>query len=196
MSESETAGVPGLVAHFERFLGPVRSGWMAAPTGERMPFQVVRWSRGSDVGSMTYSSLGMSRHRLQGRGGDAVRQEFVLLTTPSLPVEYVLSVLNDAGRAALDVGRGLRQGDVLGPVPPPVPGSSMAALYVALPVYFPDEFAVHRPRDGAEVEVLWLVPVSQRESDFVEAYGWEAFEELLATQDPDLVDVYRPEISC
>ena len=195
MWESETAGVPGLVAHFEKFLGPVRSGWMAGPTGDRMPFQVVRWTQGSDVGSMTYSSLGLSRHRLQGRGGVETRQELVLLATPSLPVEYVLTVLNDAGRAALDVGRGLRQGDVLGPVAPPVPGSAMAALYVAMPDYFPDELALYEPGDGPPVEVLWLVPVSAREYDFVEAYGWEAFEDLLEAQDPDLVDVYRSEIS-
>ena len=195
MAEAETVGVSGLVAHFERFLGPVRSGWMADPTGERMPFQVVRWSRGSDVGAMAYSSLGMSRHRLQGRGGVETRQEYVLLVTPSLPVEYVLTVLRDAGQAALAVGRGLRQGDVLGPVAPPVPGSAMAALYVAMPVYFPDDFSLYESGEGPDIEVLWLVPVSQREYDFVEAYGWEAFEELLERQDPDLVDVYRPEIS-
>lgn len=195
MAEAEAAGVPGLVAHFERFLGPVRSGWMAGATGERLPFQVVRWSRGSDVGSLAYSTLGLSRHRLQGRGGAEVRQEFVLLTTPSLPVEYVLTVFEDAGKGVIEVGRGLRQGDLLGPVPPPVPGSGMAALYVAMPVYFSDEFALYEPDDGPDVEVLWLVPVSDREYDFVEAYGWEAFEELLERQDPDLVDVYRPEIS-
>lgn len=182
--------VPGIVAHFEALLGPVRSGWMSTPTGERMPFQVVRYSRGADVGSLAYSSLGFSRHRLD-RDGTPVRQELLVLTTPGLPVEYVLTVMTQATDAVLAEGRALRRGEVLGPVPPPVPGSAMAALYVALPVYFPDDFATCRPDGAAPVEVLWMVPVTDGEAAFVREQGWETFEEVLAAQDPDLVDVYR-----
>lgn len=185
--------VPGLVAHFEAFMGPVRSGWMTAPTGEPMPFQVVRWSRGADVGSLAYSSLGLSRHPLAGPTDEPVRQELLVLATPGLPVEYVLTVMTEAGHAALGRRRALRRGQVLGPVAPPVPGSAMAALYVARPVYFPDELATWHSEAG-DVDVQWLVPISGREAAYVRDHGWEAFEELLAAQDPDLVDVYRGDV--
>lgn len=193
MDRVTRADVPGLVAHFEAVLGPVRSGWMSAPTGELMPFQVVRYSRGADVGSLAYSSLGFSRHQLRAPDGSLVRQELLVLATPGLPVEYVLGVMTQAAQEALRDGRALRRGEVLGPVVPPVPGSAMAALYVALPVYFPDEFTTWRTDDGAgePVDVLWLVPVTDAEAGFVRQHGWESFEELLEAQDPDLVDVYR-----
>lgn len=214
MQDVAPPGMPGLVAHFERFLGPSASGWMRSNTGELLPFQVVRWSRGPDVGSVVYSTLGLSR-TVMDSGCDAprqVRQELVMMVTKSLPAEYVLAVFVDAVSVTVRTGRALARGDVLGPVPPvspagggagltalPAPGrprssiwgSEMSALYVADPVYLPDEFARVGVDDGPEVRMAWLVPITSAEARFVREHGWEEFEELLADQDPDLVDVFR-----
>ncbi|MFC6153094.1 suppressor of fused domain protein [Nocardioides yefusunii] len=216
MGEVVAPGVSGLVAHFERFLGPGTSGWMKSNSGELLPFQVVRWTRGPDVGSVAYSTLGLSRNVLAaGPSGDPtpVRQELVVMVTKSLPVEYVLGVFVDAAHVALSTGRALRRGSVLGPVQPVLPltpspaapaaptapvrprsgiwGSEVSALYVADPVYLPDEFARFAGEGGPDVQVLWLVPITSAEARFVREQGWEAFEDLLVDQDPDLVDVFR-----
>lgn len=191
MAQVAVSDVRGLVQHFESVLGPVRSGWLAAPTGEPLPFQVVRYTRGPDVGSTAYSSLGLSRHPLTAEDGTAVRQEVLVLATKSLPVEYVLSTMQEVTAAMLRTGRPLRQGDVLGPGETHLLHSEMAAVYVALPVYFDDTFATYTTDEGGTVEVMWLVPVSEAEAQFVRGHGWESFEDLLLAQDPDLVDVFR-----
>jgi hypothetical protein len=186
--------VPGLVAHFEQFLGPIASGWMKDPDGSHLPFQVVRYARGPDIGSVAYSTLGFSRRPLPSADGTLLRQEFVVLATKSLPVEYVLGMVRDVAVTAAANGRAPQQGDVFGPVPPPVPNSSMVAAYAAMPVYFDDAFATHQNPSGEVVEVVWLVPITTTEARYVRSHGWEGFEDLLADQDPDLVDVYRAEV--
>lgn len=194
MMQGVGVDVPGLVAHFEQFLGPVASGWMKDPDGEHLPFQVVRYARGPDIGSVAYSTLGFSRRPLSSADGTLLRQEFVVLATKSLPVEYVLGMVRDVAAAAAANCRAPRQGDVFGPVPPPVPQSSMVAAYAAMPVYFDDAFATHVSPSGERVEVVWLVPITTPEAEYVRSHGWEAFEHLLVDQDPDLVDVYRAEV--
>ena len=62
----------------------------------------------------------------------------------------------------------------------------MEALYSAIPVYLPDDFA-----QFDDVVLVWLVPISRAEAAFVTANGWSAFEDLLSETDPDLVDVDR-----
>jgi hypothetical protein len=62
----------------------------------------------------------------------------------------------------------------------------MEALYAAVPVYLPDEFG-----QFGDVVIVWLVPVSRSEADFVFVRGWPAFEERLIDIDPDLTDVDR-----
>lgn len=194
MGQVALIDVPGLVAHFEQFLGPIASGWMKDSSGEQLPFQVVRYAHGPDVGSVAYSTLGLSRRTFAAKDGTGVRQELVILATKSLPVEYVLNVVRDVAASMAERNHALRQGEVLGPVPPPVPRSAMVAVYAALPVYFDDSFATHVSASGEQVELVWVVPVTQPEAQFVRSHGWEAFEDLLADQDPDLVDVFRAEM--
>lgn len=66
----------------------------------------------------------------------------------------------------------------------------MAAFYVAMPAYFPDEFATCQSPDGPIV-IAWLVPISASEAQYVARSGWSAFEDRLVGQDPDLTDFTR-----
>jgi hypothetical protein len=66
-------------------------------------------------------------------------------------------------------------------------------VYVAIPVYFPDDFAVY-DGDGDPIVIAWLVPISADEASYVKQHGWEAFETHLAETDPDLTDVFRPSL--
>ncbi|MFB6720062.1 suppressor of fused domain protein [Kribbella sp. NPDC056345] len=180
-----------LVEHFERVLGPIHTGWSLDPDGAAMPFQIVRFSGGSDADSVGYATLGLSRHLLLSpASGRAIRQELLILAPESLAADRVVSLLFQVGSMAIARQRLLLRGNVIGPADSIVPTSALTALYVTMPVYFPDEFATFSGADG-DVVVAWLVPITTGEADFIADRGWDAFEDQLAEQDPDLVDFHR-----
>jgi hypothetical protein len=94
----------------------------------------------------------------------------------------------------IERGYAYLRGDVIGPRPAFTPGSLLTALYVALPVYFPDEFAVCNSRTLGPIVIFWLVPITSREAEFVRKNGWRAFEKRLIETQPDVVDTRRPEL--
>ena len=67
----------------------------------------------------------------------------------------------------------------------------MEALYVAHPTYFPDEFG-ECSSGGHAMRILWLVPISRPEAQYVRDRGWSAFEDQLVERQPDLTDLLRP----
>ena len=66
----------------------------------------------------------------------------------------------------------------------------MEAIYVSLPIYFPDEFSVYSQNE-IDIAIAWLIPISRSEARYVRERGWRDFEQRLAEIDPDLVNVYR-----
>ena len=66
----------------------------------------------------------------------------------------------------------------------------MDALYVGRPLYQPAGF---NPFDGDTGRVVfwWLIPIYDVEAEFVEAEGWEAFEQLMWDLDVDPTDFTR-----
>ena len=191
MTHASGRDTPSLVEHFERTLGPVHTGWSVDPDGAEMPFQVVRFAGGSDADSVGYATVGLSRQALSSpTSGRLIRQELLMLAPESLAPDRVVSLLLQVGSMALGTRRALLRGDVIGPAGALVPGSDLTALYVTMPVYFPDEFAMFAGEDG-DVVVAWLVPITTREADFISRHSWDAFEDKLSEQDPDLVDFRR-----
>lgn len=57
-------------------------------------------------------------------------------------------------------------------------------------MYFPDEFATYREADR-DVVMVWLIPITRSEAEFVRAHGWSRFEDELVKADPDLIDLRR-----
>ena len=104
------------------------------------------------------------------------------------------ALLQQVGMEVIAGGRPVLRGEVIGPRGALVAGSEMEALYAALPVYFPDDFAVYEA-DDANVAIVWLVPISAGEASYVSSYGWKAFEDRLVECDPDLTDIYRAPLS-
>jgi hypothetical protein len=103
-------------------------------------------------------------------------------------LEWVAERLVVSGEAVL-------RGDVI-PLPMPLlPGGTMTALYATHPVYFDDDFLSVVLENGVETAVVWLVPIGASEASFVRERGWDAFEEELARQDPDLLDLNRAEMA-
>jgi hypothetical protein len=181
----------GLIEHLERYLGPIDSGWSSDADGVPQPFQVARYEVGKITGTVCFSTVGLSRHPLQSRRTNRqIRQELVMCVSDSLRAGPVPALLQQVGNRALSSGRPYLRGDVLGPSERLFVRSELTALYVTLPVYFPDEFAVVAEGDS-NIAICWLVPISSGEADFVTSHGWGSFERLLEKEDPNLTDVYR-----
>lgn len=188
------AAMNSLVDHFEQVLGPIHTGWSVDPDGSRMPFQIVRFSGGSDVDSVGYATLGLSRYALTSpTTGRDIRQELLILAPDSLSPDIVVSLLLQVGTAALAAQRALLRGHVIGPAGAMTPGSCLTAFYVTMPTYFPDNFSTVSVNDE-DIVVSWLVPISTDEAQFVSREGWSRFEDILVERNPDLVDFQRPSV--
>ncbi|CAN5814144.1 hypothetical protein BH11MYX3_BH11MYX3_10280 [soil metagenome] len=100
------------------------------------------------------------------------------------------ALLDQVADEAIASGQALSVGDVIGPRGALTEGAAVDALYVALPVYFADSFQVYAG-SGETVVFGWLVPITSEEDGFVRESGAAAFEELLMSNDPDLLDYRR-----
>lgn len=185
--------LPTIIDHFEKYLGPVEEGWSEDADGVKMPFQIAKYAKGSGPGTVAYSTLGLHRYALRSPStGRDLRLELLLLVR-DLPSGTAPALLHQIAMSALTEGRAYVRGEVLGPQGPVVPGSKMEAFYVAIPAYFPDEFATCRA-EGEAVAIAWLVPITAREAGYVAKHGWDAFEDRLVEADPDLTDLSRPSL--
>lgn len=183
-----------VIEHYESVLGPIRVGWATGPDGDAMPFQVVRFDKGSSPGIISFATLGLGGFPLSSpTSGRAIRHELLMLAPKEMESSAIPSLLLQVGSAALQGRRALVRGDVIGPHGRLLPETSLEALYVTAPVYLPDEFATCEGEDGPVV-VAWLVPISASEANYVANKGWDAFEDRLVEQDPDLTDFSRAAI--
>ncbi|MFF8280636.1 suppressor of fused domain protein [Streptomyces lateritius] len=183
-----------LVEHFEARLGGLVGAWSAREGAPEGAPQVGYFTGGHLAGVQSYATVGLHATPLLSR--TTGRHLHLELVGSNLPVpgdetgpfpgvlEYVAERLL-AGREAV------LRGDVLRLPMALTPGGAMTALYAAMPVYYDDDFASVVLENGSDVAVVWLVPVTSAEADFVERRGWEAFEHELVRQDPDLLDLNR-----
>jgi suppressor of fused protein SUFU len=176
-----------VVEHLESFCGPIVEGWQTDPDGKKMPFQIVRLERGPIEGTVTFSTLGLAFHQLSSASSSKlIRHELVMLARSNAIPDNLPVVLQQVAAEAVSRGNAYLRGEVIGPRGRLFPGSDFTALYVAIPVYFPDEFAA-----VDQVAFAWLIPITTEEAGFVAVNGWPKFEDLLLREDPDLLDMKR-----
>ena len=133
-----------------------------------MPWQVVRLERGPVEGSVTFATLGLNFYRLKSTGSATViRHELLMLARNGAIPGNLPALLHQIAADAVSRGRAYLRGEVIGPRNRLFPGTELTALYVAIPVYFPDTF---NSIDG--VIFAWLVPITTKEAAFVLAEGW------------------------
>ena len=104
-------------------------------------------------------------------------------------------VLEFVARALAGGLEPLQEGDVLPPAGPLSPATSMVALYVCSPRYFPEALEQLEASGGRTVRLLWLVPLHATEVEFVVARGSAELEARLAAANPDLLSLLRPPIA-
>lgn len=158
--------------------------------------RVACFREGRFAGCQSFATVGLSRTPLRHPASDR-HFHLELLTCENTSratgcghfpgvLEFVTGQLMASGRAIL-------RGDVV-PLPAPLPGGTMTALYAGLPVCFDNDFFSVTIENGIDVAIVWLIPVTEQETAFIREKGWRAFEDALALQDPDLLDPALPQL--
>ena len=181
-----------LVAHVESHLGPIVSGRRLPSTGHA-PVFVLRFDDQPHEGAVTYATLGLSDTPLHQLDNIDIRQELLVSMWATEDDEEPSALLMSVAEDVMKRAHALARGDVLGPAGPILDGASTEALYATAPVYFEDSFHVFR---GSEQPTffVWLVPITQDEARYIRNHGWDAFEDRLEADDPDLLDIRRSSI--
>ena len=176
-----------LIEHLERYLGPIQAG---AQLGEGV--QGVQFRECPSAGSSSFMILGLSDHVFKQASGQGIRIEFVIACGNEF-VESLnpLSILADVSDRIASTHVAPARGTVLGPAGRFSPQFQMEALYCCNPVYFDAGFAEFSGFPEPLV-IIWLVPITPEEALYVQESGWDAFEDLLQSADPDLLDLERP----
>jgi len=184
-----------LPEHLEKFLGTIRGGWSQTADGRRTEFTVVDFAGGSRLHEHAFATLGLSKIPLHSPSHTGhIYQELVIVVPVTLGLVPVPDTLQHVAQEAVATGRAVLRGYVIGPRGPLFyDDSKMEALYAANPWIFPNEFATYREKDR-DVSIVWLVPISRGEAEFVRVRGWRQFEDELAKANPDLVDIKREPI--
>lgn len=175
-----------LIRHVENHLGSIERGF---DTGDSR-FQVVRFSPGDTTFVMT---LGLSDHELTGPGGGKAIRHELLMAVPERSVGRAASLLWQLSDEALQEHTAYLRGQVIGPRGSLFDGGIMEAIYVANPVCLPDSFA-GVDTDVGRVIIAWMAPISSAEAAFVRTHGWDAFEQVLVAEQPDLTDDLRESV--
>jgi hypothetical protein len=191
MTVSELHRGDGLIGHFEHHLGPIQEGWSTAGSDE---VQIVRFSESPVEKASTFSTLGLSRVPLAGPRGAPFHQELIFACQDRFASWGLPAVLQQLGDEAVASGKAYLRGQCVGPRGRLFPEAALTAVYFALPVYWPESFAVFQPTGGRGIQISWTIPVFESEASKIREHGWEAFETLLLEEDPDLLDLSRTPI--
>ncbi|WP_407316045.1 suppressor of fused domain protein [Pseudomonas sp. nanlin1] len=144
-------------------------------------------------GAISYVTLGLSHHPLRMPDGRDIRQEIIFCSWNDANPEHISSSILTFCEFMLSKHQPLLRGDVVGPSVPIFAGTMMNSVYAAIPVIFPDDLHLLGETEPPTV-LVWLIPLYETESAFVKQQGWRAFEQLMESKNPDLLDFNRPHL--
>lgn len=180
---------PAVDKHLERYLGPIARGW-GGYAGKLAGIQVCLFEDRPIPGTVTYATLGLSRHTLEMPQGRQVRQELLLSVAQRFAADDLAKLLAYVAEGPVREHRALLRGEVVRLSHRLAPISRCNSLYVSTPVAFPDGLATYEDTQPATV-FAWLIPIHEEEAEFVTRLGWNEFEDRLERADPDLFDLER-----
>lgn len=177
-----------IIEHLEKHLGKIDQGWKENAVDHEL--QVVSFKDSPGVTVTTYLTLGFSDCAMNLSDVKKVRQELVFSVYTLTNSELVVSFLLFLCELIIDRGKAVLRGEVI----PLSKGISQKmgfdAVYCTIPVFFDDEFCTYNESLPSTV-MVWILPIYQSEANYIEAHGWESFEDLLEDQDPDLCSLER-----
>lgn len=180
-----------IVLHIENYLGKVDCGWKDNTTASEI--QVVKFDNQPFDGASTYATIGMSNKTLELTETKKIKQELIFSTYSTFSDEQIASFLLTLSEYIVSKNQGILRGDVIGPSAPLISGVKVDCIYSAIPVIFDDDFSTYNGSDPATV-LVWIIPIFNNELEFVRQFGWNDFEDLLETKNPDLWDLNRQSI--
>ncbi len=180
-----------LIEHLESHLGEMSGGWKDPNRENAIMVAGFFGQPFKDIN--TYSTIGLSEHRLVTATGIYIHQELVCTAYRNFAGEKIASFLSTFAESVVSSHKALLRGDVVGPSGPVILGSHLNSVYVAVPMIFPGSFEV---LDAAVpgIAFSWVIPIHENEARFVRTNGWERFEEILEEKDPELWDLHRESV--
>ncbi|MDB5213993.1 MAG: hypothetical protein JWO86_1920 [Myxococcaceae bacterium] len=186
--------ISDLIQHLETYLGEISSGYPHDDNGAKLPFQIVRFEN-APPNTTTLVTLGLSKVGLRaGETTKRIRQEFLMTMNAEWNPKNLPAVLHQIATEAYAKDEAYLRGQFIGPRGHLVEGTAMEALYVSIPIYFPDDFHVYTPPTGDPIVLVWVIPITAAEAHYVNEHTWEAFEDLLEKTNPDLRDLGRASV--
>lgn len=180
-----------IIEHLEGHLGEISRGWKdpVSPSGIR----VVSFKDQPFEDIITYSTLGLSNTILPMNNGKSIRQELVFSAYRNFNNERIASFLSTFAEYLISINRALLRGDYIGPEAPIVLGTLLNSVYSAIPVIYKDSISVFDHTSPPTV-IAWVIPIHEKEANYIRANGWSKFEDLLEEEDPELWDLTRSPI--
>jgi hypothetical protein len=180
-----------ILHHLETYIGKIDGAWSEFAAGSKAQFQVLKFERQPVQTAVTCCTLGLSENVLKQIDGSVCRQELIFCCYESCFNEDVPALLASLGEEILGSGNAVARGQALTLNDIWSNGcSNINSLYCTSPVYFPPSLSKF---DGSVPPTIfvWLVPIFKEEAQFISTHGWEAFEEELEENDPDLMNFKR-----
>jgi hypothetical protein len=184
-----------VVEHLERRLGQLSAGWKTYESDNRK-IHVCKFQNGAVANVTSFSTVGLSLFPVRTDGIDREFQFEIMgcqyahdLDDGDGPWPGVLEALSTHYART---GVLLRRGETVRLPGPMAERSDMTAVYAALPTYFDDDFKSLTDDRGQRVAIVWLIPISASEADYVTTQGWQRFEHILVKKNPDVPDLRRP----
>jgi hypothetical protein len=179
--------------HIQQTLGPILNEWQERLDGSLLPFAIAQLDEQPASHASCFVTMGLSEAELRFPSGNPTRQELVFACERAHASKNVQGLLAAVALERTESGRAFARGDVEGPAGILFPSTNLQALYASLPSYFPDAFA-RDTTTSPSTHFMWMIPITAAEASFISREGWNAFEDELVKQDPDLLDLNRAEI--
>ncbi|WP_233237916.1 suppressor of fused domain protein [Bordetella sp. LUAb4] len=180
------------IDHLEQYLGQLAEGW-ADPEGGSIEesARVVRFAGQPFPEASVYATVGLGRTVVDLPRGRSMRQELLFATYDIYPASEVASFLLTFAGFVHSKGKALLRGDVVGPSTSLIPGVAANGVYASMPAIFPDGIVKYLGSSPPTI-AIWLIPLVGSECESVKKDGWDYFENMLETRNPDLFDLDRP----
>lgn len=184
-----------VLQHFEKFLGAgiISSTAKDAISGEGLDINICLFKNKPVTNAFTLATIGLSNKVLHQPDKTPVKHEIVFCAHRPFLSDELYARLFDVADEILSQEDSITIGQLFDFEEPLSGKTKMEAFVFYEPGYFDDGLFVYEDVDPAVI-VAWAIPIHRKEMEFIEKNGPEAFDELLAEHDPDLMDLSRASI--
>lgn len=182
-----------LPKHIEKYLGKMEGGDIVShPIYGNL--SIAYFENQPNEGITSYVSLGLSNHVLYLTESKDIRIELLISLYNNYLKENIVDVLLSVSEEILTKHRAPLRGNVIKTKSTFLNNLNVAGFYITHPVFFEEDFWVYENSEPSVV-FLWLIPINQKEINFIELNGWDKFEDLLEEKDDcDFWDLQRNSI--